>query len=130
MRAFAKAVFWFAVAILLLLPLAHAQHMHTDGSIVPKGDEQFVMGWMRRDMPQSSCCNFSDCWPAEMRVRNGGVEARHIPRGPGLPHGPWLEIPEIKNEQNYADPRESPSGLNYMCALGASVLCFTAGAGG
>lgn len=121
-----------ALALAGAITAAFAQdHRHTDGSIVPKGDEQFVMEWQRRDMPPGfSCCNFSDCWPAEMRRRNGRLEARHIPRGPGLDYGPWLEIPENKNEQSYSDPRESPSGLNYMCAIGTSVLCFTSGSGG
>jgi hypothetical protein len=109
-------------AIVMLMSAALGQHMHGN-EMIPKARGEFYSTWMRPDMPNSSCCNQNDCSPAEARTRNGVLEARQIrPDG----YGPWLVVPPEKVEQE----RDSPDGLNHLCAIGSSVLCFKAGGGG
>jgi hypothetical protein len=120
MRQFAKAAFWFAVALLLLLPLAHAdEHRHGDQAILG-ATGKFYESWRRPDNPNISCCSYLDCYATRARMRNGKLQALH------RESGEFIDIPPEKVEQN----RDSPDGLNHICAgPGKNVFCFVSGGG-
>ena len=61
---------------------AHARH-HPPADIPIH--EKFYSNWMMPDRPTASCCNNRDCYPTEVRFRDGFWEARRREDGP-RPH--------------------------------------------
>lgn len=118
------------VLILLMFAcwVALAQgHHHPPGD----GDihDRFYSTWMVPNNGQprkSNCCSLKDCYPAEIRSKNGAWEFRR------REDGAWLRIPDNRIEQLQADPRESPDDRSHVCAAAppsVSVYCFTFGSG-
>lgn len=127
-RAILIALGLFLLALLLLYPLAHAgaqEHRH------PAADmpihEKFYSTWFMPDAPTKSCCNKADCYPTEVRMSGGRIQAKR------REDGKWLTIPEAKIERN----RDNPDGRNHLCAPKPqpaypedTVFCFTLGGAG
>ncbi len=89
--------------------------------------EKFYSTWYMPDQPTKSCCNKMDCYPTEVRMSGGRIQAKR------REDGKWLTIPEAKIERN----RDNPDGRNHLCAPVPSiayppdtVFCFTLGTGG
>ena len=119
-----------AIAILMIaaffqLSQAHAQehnHPAADAAI----HEKFYSSWMMPDRPEISCCNRQDCYPTEVRFRDGFWEAKR------REDGVYVRVPWEKVEKN----RDSPDGRNHVCMpppnrgyQGAEVFCFALGSG-
>jgi hypothetical protein len=88
--------------------------------------EKFYSSWMMPDKPYRSCCNKQDCYPTEVRYRDGFWEAKR------REDGRYIRIPWEKVEQN----RGNPDGRNHVCMPppsrahdGGEVFCFSLGAG-
>ena len=119
MRMLALLYFVVVIVLLLLYPLAHAQHKHGD-EVITGATGKFYETWMRPDMPTVSCCNRLDCAAVSgVRVVGGHYEAQR------KSDGQWLRIPADKIEHN----RDSPDGQSHMCSMGATVYCFLAAGG-
>ncbi len=100
---------------------AYAQHPTQDLQI----HERFYRTWLMPDKPFQSCCSDHDCYPTEVRYRDGNTYARR------REDGRWMLIPPQKIEQK----RDNPDGRNHLCAPPPSpmnndaVYCFIAGSG-
>lgn len=88
--------------------------------------ERFYSTWMMPDKPNISCCNRQDCYPTEVRFRDGFWEAKR------REDGRYIRIPWEKVEQN----RDNPDGRSHVCMpppyrgyQDAEVFCFTLGGG-
>jgi hypothetical protein len=87
--------------------------------------EKFYSTWMMPDRPSASCCNSRDCYPTEVRFRDGFWQAKR------REDGVYVRIPWEKVEQN----RDNPDGRSHVCMpppvsyRGDVVYCFTLGAG-
>lgn len=88
--------------------------------------EKFYSNWMRPDLPNYSCCNKKDCYPAEAKFRDGFWYAKR------REDGAWIKIPPEKIEQR----RDSPDGRNHVCMSPPNpysdepnVFCFISGSG-
>jgi hypothetical protein len=88
--------------------------------------EQFYSTWMMPDRPGLSCCNRQDCYPTEVRFRDGYWEAKR------REDGAYIRVPWEKVEQN----RDNPDGRNHVCmpppdrgVQGREVFCFALGSG-
>jgi len=114
-----------AVWTLSSIPFARAQDHHH-----PPQDaelhEKFYSTWMMPDNPNRSCCNRHDCYPTEVRYRDGHWEARR------REDGRFIRVPREKIEQR----RDNPDGRSHVCMpppnLGYrddEVFCFTLGGG-
>lgn len=109
------------LALLLLAGPALAQEHHHPTETIYGATAKFYETWERPDMPGLSCCNRSDCDVAiEVKTVGGKLFARK--KG----EGPLVSIPPEKIEQR----RDSPDGQSHLCAIGSTVICFIAGAGG
>jgi hypothetical protein len=109
------------IIMLLLTGAAMAQEHHHPGATIQGATGLFYETWMRPDAPNSSCCNRADCDVAvDVQVVGGQLRARK------RSGGPLIYVPREKIEQN----RDSPDGQSHLCAIGATPLCFIAGAGG
>lgn len=87
---------------------------------------EFYSTWYMPDNPTKSCCNKADCYPTEIRIIGGRIEAKR------REDGAWLVIPERKIERH----RDNPDGRNHLCAPAPStaypphtVFCFALGGG-
>jgi hypothetical protein len=88
--------------------------------------ELFYSTWMMPDHPQISCCNRQDCYPTEVRFRDGFWEARR------REDGRYIRVPWEKVEQR----RDNPDGRNHVCMpppnrsyRDEEVFCFALGGG-
>jgi hypothetical protein len=87
--------------------------------------EKFYSTWMMPDRPTASCCNNRDCYPTEVRFRDGFWEAKR------REDGVYVRIPWQKVEQN----RDNPDGRSHVCMpppetyRGDEVYCFSLGGG-
>jgi hypothetical protein len=88
--------------------------------------ERFYSTWMMPDRPDLSCCNRQDCYPTEVRFRDGFWEARR------REDGAYIRVPWEKVENN----RDNPDGRNHVCMpppdrgpQGREVFCFALGSG-
>lgn len=87
--------------------------------------DRFYATWMKPDDPTQSCCNWQDCYPTQVRFKDGQWFARR------REDGKFLLVPPEKIERR----RESPDGRNHLCApaphlgYGDAVFCFVPGAG-
>jgi hypothetical protein len=121
-----------ALAIVILMIAAFCQlsqvraqdHHHPAADVVIH--EKFYSTWMMPDRPEISCCNRQDCYPTEVRFRDGFWEAKR--REDGI----YVRVPWEKVEKN----RDSPDGRNHVCMpppnrgyQGAEVFCFALGSG-
>jgi hypothetical protein len=119
----ALAIAIMMIAAFLQLSQARAQdHRHpaADAAI----HEKFYSTWMMPDRPEISCCNRQDCYPTEVRFREGFWEAKR------REDGVYVRVPWEKVEKN----RDSPDGRSHVCMpppnhLGMEVLCFALGGG-
>jgi len=129
------AILGLALAVLLLSAYfdlsqaqtpdpSSAQAHHHPPEDVPI-HERFYSTWMMPDKPTASCCNNRDCYPTEVRYRNGFWEAKR------REDGVYVRIPWEKVEQN----RDNPDGRSHVCMPppsgyhGDEVYCFTLGGG-
>lgn len=124
MRILARLIAIHVVPLCLLLALlpsgAWAQHQHPS-EMIYGATGRFYETWERPDQPGSSCCNRHDCDTAiDVKQIDGRWWARK------KNGGPLMSIPAEKVEQR----RDSPDGQSHLCAIGSTVLCFVAGAGG
>lgn len=122
------AIHFLAFVAVLIIRASNAiaqEHQH------PAADmpihEKFYSTWYMPDQPTKSCCNKADCYPTEVRISGGRIQAKR------REDGKWLTIPEAKIERN----RDNPDGRNHLCAPMPSqaypddtVFCFTLGIGG
>lgn len=117
------------MALLMFLSVpVHAQelHRHHPPQDVPL-HEKFYSTWFMPDKPGASCCNKADCYPTEVRFRNGHWQAKR------REDGKWLWVPDSKVERN----RDNPDGRNHLCAPppaatsypADTVFCFALGSG-
>jgi hypothetical protein len=124
------AIVALALALLVFaayLQLSQAQaeeHSHPAADVPIH--EKFYSSWMMPDKPDRSCCNQRDCYPTEVRYREGFWEARR------REDGEYVRVPWEKVEQN----RDNPDGRNHVCmpppSLGYykdEVFCFALGSG-
>src|SRR4029077_194248 len=93
----ALAVLVLALAILLFasyfqLSQAHAEEHNHPAADVPI-HEKFYSNWMMPDNPNRSCCNRQDCYPTEIRYRDGFWEAKR------REDGRYVRVPWEKVEQ-------------------------------
>jgi hypothetical protein len=101
---------------------AHARHHPPEDIPI---HEKFYSNWMMPDRPTTSCCNNQDCYPTEVRFRDGFWEAKR------REDGAYVRIPWQKIEQN----RDNPDGRSHVCMpppvshRDDVVYCFTLGAG-
>jgi hypothetical protein len=101
---------------------AHARHHPPEDIPI---HEKFYSNWMMPDRPTASCCNNQDCYPTEVRFRDGFWEAKR------REDGAYVRIPWQKIEQN----RDNPDGRSHVCMpppvshRDDVVYCFTLGAG-
>jgi hypothetical protein len=121
--ALAHAVFVFA-AYFQLSEAQAEEHGHPAADVPIH--EKFYSSWMMPDKPDRSCCNLQDCYPTEVRYRDGFWEARR------REDGEYVRVPWEKVEQN----RDNPDGRNHVCmsppSLGyykEEVYCFSLGNG-
>ncbi len=119
------ALVTFAVAMTGLMEPGRAQEHHH-----PAADaelhEKFYSTWMMPDKPERSCCNKSDCYPAEVRYQDGFWEARR------REDGRYIRIPWEKIEQR----RDNPDGRSHVCMPPPNrgyrddeIFCFSLGGG-
>jgi len=88
--------------------------------------EKFYSTWMMPDRPDLSCCTRQDCYPTEVRFRDGFWEAKR------REDGVYIRVPWEKVERN----RDNPDGRNHVCMpppnrspRGKDVFCFALGGG-
>jgi hypothetical protein len=86
--------------------------------------EKFYSTWMMPDRPDLSCCNRQDCYPTEVRFRDGFWEAKR------REDGVYVRVPWEKVEKN----RDNPDGRNHVCMPPPNrshqeVFCFALGGG-
>jgi hypothetical protein len=126
LASLALAIVILMIAAFFQLSQARAQdHNHPAADITIH--EKFYSTWMMPDRPQVSCCNRQDCYPTEVRFRDGFWEAKR--REDGI----YVRVPWEKVEKN----RDSPDGRNHVCMpppnsrayLGMEVFCFALGGG-
>ena len=104
---------------------ARAQdHNHPPADVVIH--EKFYSTWMMPDRPDLSCCNRQDCYPTEVRFRDGFWEAKR------REDGAYVRVPWEKVEKN----RDNPDGRNHVCmpppdrgVQRQEVFCFVLGSG-
>jgi hypothetical protein len=134
-RAFHTAIVTLATLALALAILVLAGHFQLSQAQAqehnhPLADaplhEKFYSTWMMPDKPERSCCNKQDCYPTEVRYRDGFWEARR------REDGRYVRVPWEKIEQR----RDNPDGRSHVCMApparsldGAEVFCFALGAG-
>jgi hypothetical protein len=95
-----------ALAFIVLLLAAYFQlsqvraqeHHHPPADALVH--EKFYSTWMMPDKPDRSCCNRQDCYPTDVRFRDGFWEARR------REDGRYVRIPWEKVEQR----RDNPDG--------------------
>jgi hypothetical protein len=98
---------------------AHRHHPPQDQVL----HERFYSTWHMPDNPTLSCCNNSDCYPAEIQYVDGKIYARR------REDGKHILIPPQKIERN----RDNPDGRNHLCAPTPArfptdtVYCFALG---
>lgn len=120
---------WMAayIAMLFFLATHHAfgQHNHPPQDVPIH--EQFYSTWVKPDNPKASCCSKQDCYPTEVRFRDGDIYAKR--REDGI----WMRVPPQKIERH----RDNPDGRNHVCAPppyqlfpDGQVFCFILGTGG
>lgn len=117
-----------ALVAVLIIRASNAiaqEHQHPPADVPIH--EKFYSTWFMPDQPTKSCCNKSDCYPTEVRISGGRIQAKR------REDGKWLTIPEAKIERN----RDNPDGRNHLCApmpqpafSDDTVFCFTLGTGG
>jgi hypothetical protein len=99
-------------------------------TITPQADtaihEKFYSSWMMPDRPDRSCCNKQDCYPTEVRYRDGFWEAKRREDGRYI----WIPWEKVESHRN------NPDGRNHVCMPpperaynGGEVFCFALGAG-
>ena len=105
--------------------LSQAQEHHHPPADTPI-HEKFYSSWMMPDRPDRSCCNKRDCYPTEVRYRDGFWEAKR------REDGRYIRIPWEKVESH----RNNPDGRNHVCMPppdraynGGEVFCFALGTG-
>jgi hypothetical protein len=88
--------------------------------------ERFYSTWYMPDEPTRSCCNKADCYPTQVKFRDGQWWAMRREDGRFIPI-PWKKV-----EVN----RNNPDGRNHLCAPPPSphqppnaVYCFALGGG-
>jgi hypothetical protein len=88
--------------------------------------ERFYSTWYMPDEPSRSCCNKADCYPTQVKFREGQWWAMRREDGKFIPI-PWKKV-----EVN----RNNPDGRNHLCAPPPSphqppnaVYCFALGGG-
>ena len=133
-RVLAALALAFAVLVVAsYFQLSQAQEQiqeHAQDHNHPAADapihEKFYSTWMMPNNPDLSCCNKRDCYPTEVRFRDGFWEARR--REDGL----YIRVPWEKVEQR----RDNPDGRNHVCMPpptpsggGRDVYCFALGGG-
>lgn len=104
---------------------AQAQEHHHPAADVEL-HEKFYSTWMMPDHPYRSCCNNQDCYPTEVRFRDGFWEARR------REDGHYIRVPWEKIEQR----RDNPDGRNHVCMPppgrgypDTEIFCFALGSG-
>jgi hypothetical protein len=109
------------ILFLLALKLVHAEeHVHTHEGVVGK----FYQSWKIPPKREVSCCDEKDCYQTRFKTEGGTVFFLHRETGT------WMVIPSDKLEENTADPRDSPDGLNHVCANAWGVVfCAVRGGG-
>jgi hypothetical protein len=89
----------------------------------PGAAREVYSTWHMPDNPTLSCCNNSDCYPAEIQYVDGKIYARR------REDGKHILIPPQKIERN----RDNPDGRNHLCAPTPArfptdtVYCFALG---
>ena len=126
------AIVSLALAFVVLLLAAYFQlsqvraqeHNHPPADALVH--EKFYSTWMMPDKPDRSCCNRQDCYPTDVRFRDGFWEAKR------REDGRYVRIPWEKVEQR----RDNPDGRNHVCMpppnriyRGEEVFCFALGGG-
>jgi hypothetical protein len=114
-----------ALTLMVMLVCAYAQDVHHHAGMSPDVD-QFYSTWRVPNLGServSSCCNRSDCAPAEIKVREGKWYGR---RSVDVD---WHFIPEALLESNQGDPRESPDSGSHICVMSGRVICAVFGSG-
>ena len=94
----------------LMISPSQAQHVHQHETITDPKVAQFYSEWKRPPPRLVSCCNFNDCFAAQIRRGNGGLQYLH------KWSGTWAALPSSLIEHNQPDPRESPNAENHVCA--------------
>jgi hypothetical protein len=85
--------------------------------------EKFYSTWMMPDRPTASCCNNRDCYPTEVRFRDGFWEAKR------REDGAYVRVPWAKVERH----RDNPDGRNHVCMpppasyRSDEIFCFSLG---
>lgn len=111
---------------LLLLPAA-AQEQHTHPAADMPIHEKFYSTWYMPDEPSKSCCNKADCYPTEVKFKDGQWWALR------REDQKYIPVPKHKVEMN----RDNPDGRNHLCAPSPkatayppdTVFCFSLGGG-
>jgi hypothetical protein len=119
------------IAILMIAAFFQVSQARAQDHNHPAADvaihEKFYSTWMMPDRPEVSCCNRQDCYPTEVRFREGFWEAKR------REDGVYVRVPWEKVEKN----RDSPDGRNHVCMpppnhrgyLGMQVFCLALGSG-
>jgi hypothetical protein len=86
--------------------------------------EKFYSTWHMPDNPVLSCCNDADCYPTEIKYRDGKIYAKR------REDQKYILVPPEKVEHN----RDNPDGRNHLCAppprpfdTSDTVYCFALG---
>ena len=110
----------------LMVGPAKAQHVHQHETITDPKVAKFYETWKRPPSRLISCCNFNDCFAAQIRRGSGGLQYLH------KWSGTWAALPPSLIESNQPDPRESPNTENHVCASihdPGIVYCAALGSG-
>ena len=107
----------------LSFPVA-AQETHHHEGMTPEVDK-FYSVWLQPNNGHArymGCCNRLDCYPTEAKMIRGHWWFMHRETLR------WMPVPDDKVEHLQGDPRESPDGMNHVCANETGwVFCFVAG---
>ena len=110
--------------ILALSFSAAAQEMHHHDGMTPEVDK-FYSYWLQPNHGNArymGCCNRVDCYSTEAKMIGGHWWYLHRETLR------WMPVPDERVEHLQGDPRESPDGMNHVCANTTGwVFCFVAG---
>lgn len=131
-RIWPHGLLLLAVLIVIVLMFIYARPVGAQEHTHPAADmalhDKFYSGW---NIPNggnpriSSCCNKSDCAPADTKRENDHWYGRR------RIDANWILIPDALIESNQGDPRESPDGQSHLCVHpgNGKVLCAVLGSG-
>jgi hypothetical protein len=114
------------IASYVFVSPAHAQHVHPDETITDPRVSRFYDSWKRPPGRVISCCHSKDCYAAQIRRGQNGLEYLH------KWSGSWAALPSKIIEHNQPDPVDSPNTENHVCAnemFPDIVYCAVLGSG-